>query len=81
MLVRFGPTAYEDPMETLTHLKQTTTVAAYRAQFEALSNRLRGLPNHPKLKCFLSGLKDEIKLPVHMFNPLTLNVTFRLTRI
>ena len=29
--VRFGPSSYVDPMETLTKLKQTTTVAAYKS--------------------------------------------------
>jgi hypothetical protein len=38
-LVRFGPTTYDDPMESLTRLRQTHYVAAYKAQFEALSNR------------------------------------------
>lgn len=36
ILIRFGPTTYDDPMKTLTRLKQTTIVAAYKAQFEAL---------------------------------------------
>jgi hypothetical protein len=50
--VRFGFTAYNDPMESLTRLRQTSTVAAYKAQFEALSNRLRGLYEKHKLNCF-----------------------------
>lgn len=47
--VRFGPTAHDNPMEALTRLKQTSTVANYKAQFEALSNRLRGLSKHHKI--------------------------------
>ncbi|KAF5477481.1 hypothetical protein F2P56_004118 [Juglans regia] len=81
MLIRFGPTAYDDPMETLTRLKQITTVAAYKASFEAISNRVRGLPDHHKLSCFLSGLKDEIRLPLRMFNPYNLTAAFGLARI
>lgn len=34
MLIRFGPIAYEDPMESLTRLKQTLTIAYYKAQFD-----------------------------------------------
>lgn len=30
MLICFGPTAYDDPMETLNHFKQTTSVASYK---------------------------------------------------
>lgn len=40
---RFGPSAYDNPMEALTQLKQTTTIVAYNAQLERLSNRLKGL--------------------------------------
>lgn len=38
LLLSFGPTAYEDPMDALTRLKQTTLIAAYKAQFEVMSN-------------------------------------------
>lgn len=31
LLLRFGPTAYDDPIKALTCLKQTTTVATYKA--------------------------------------------------
>jgi len=36
--ILFGPVAYDDPMESMTRLKQTLTVAIYKTQFEALSN-------------------------------------------
>ena len=36
--VRFGTTTYDDPMETLTRLRQVHSVAIYKGQFEALSN-------------------------------------------
>ena len=39
--VRFGSTAYDDPMEVLTRLRQTSTVSMYKAEFEALSNRIK----------------------------------------
>ena len=38
LYVRFGSTPYDDPMEALTRLKQTSTVVVYKAEFEALSN-------------------------------------------
>lgn len=68
-------------MEALTRLKQSTTVATYKAQFEAFSNRLKGLPDGLKLNCFLRGLKDEIRLPLRMFNLVSLNTTFGLAKI
>ena len=62
--VRFGTTAYDDLMETLTRLRQTFSAGVYKAQFEVLSNKIKGLSFAHKLSCFLSGLKDEIRLPV-----------------
>lgn len=62
--IRFCPITYDDPMEVLTRLKQTSYVATYEAQFEGLSNRLKGLSERHKFSFFLSGLKDEIRLPV-----------------
>ena len=47
MLIRFGSMTYDDPMEALTRLRQTLTVALYKGEFEALANRIRGLsPQH-----------------------------------
>ncbi|KAF5468658.1 hypothetical protein F2P56_012797, partial [Juglans regia] len=65
MLVRFGPTAYDDSMESLTMLKQSTTVAAYKANFEALSNR----PESVRLP--LPMFKKSVKLlgEKGLFNP------------
>nr|XP_023880783.1 uncharacterized protein LOC111993148 [Quercus suber] len=41
--IRFGATAYNDPMDTLTRLRQVGSVALYKNQFEALSNRIKEL--------------------------------------
>ena len=38
----FGAITYDDPMEALTRLKQTTTVISSKGNFEILSNRIRG---------------------------------------
>ena len=53
----------------------------YKAKFEAVSNRIKGLSPLLKLSCFLSGLKDEIRLPVRMLNPQSLNEAFGLAKI
>jgi hypothetical protein len=63
LLIRFDPT-YDDPMKALKKLQQSSTVAEYTAQFEALSNRLRGISDRNHLSCLLGGLKDEIHLPL-----------------
>ena len=81
MHVRFGTTSYNDPMESLTRLKQTSSVVAYKGQFKAISNRVRSLSEPHKLNCFLSGFKDEVRLPVRMFSPKTLNEAFGLAKM
>ena len=69
LLTRFGSSAYEDPMEALMRLRQTSNVVAYKGQFEALSNGIKCLSENHKLSSFLSGLKDDVRLPMKMLNP------------
>ena len=61
--------------------QQTSTVVAYKGNFEILSNRIVGLFEAHKLSCFLSGLKDEIRLPVRMLVPKTLTEAYGLAKI
>ncbi|KAF5470266.1 hypothetical protein F2P56_010790, partial [Juglans regia] len=81
LLTRFGPSSYDDPIELLTRLKQVGTVEEYKSKFEALSNRLGGLSESYKLSCFLSGLRDDIRLSVKMFKPEKLLTAYGLARI
>ena len=81
LLTRFGATAYEDPMEALTRLKQITSVVVYKGQFKAPSNRIKGLSENHKMYCFLSGLKDIVRLAMKMFSTKSLNEAFGLAKI
>jgi hypothetical protein len=81
LLTRFGPSILDDPMKTLTRLRQTTTVEAYKSQFEILSNQLKGLAEPYKLSCFLSGLREDIRFMVRMLNPSNLTVAFGMAKI
>ena len=81
LLTRFGSFAYEDPMEALTRLQQTSNMVNYKGQFETLSNRIRDLSKNHKLSCFLSALKDEVRSLVKMLNPKNLNEAFNLANI
>lgn len=53
----------------------------YKAKFEALSNRFRGFPKNYKLSCFLSDLKDAIRLPIRMSSPTNLLYAYGLAKI
>ena len=68
-------------MESLIRLRKTSNVVVYKGQFEALSNRIKGLTDSHKLSYFLSGLKDEVQLPVKMLHPKNLNEAFGLAKI
>ena len=52
--VRFGTSAYDDPMESLTKLRQVGSVVHYKGQFESLSNRVKELFEKHQLSNFLS---------------------------
>jgi hypothetical protein len=67
--IKFGRGPYDDPMETLSKLKQECSLEKYKNQFDILALKVHRLPDEHKLSCFLVGLKDEIRLPVRMFNP------------
>jgi len=79
--IRFGKGSYDDPMETLSKLKQEGSLEEYKNLFDTLSLKVQHLPEFHKLSCFLGGLKDEIRLPVRMFNPKTLVDAYSLARM
>lgn len=82
LLIIFGPSTYDDPMKTLTKLRQVGSVEVYKVEFEVVSSRLEKLSDNHKLSFFfINGLKDEIRLPVKMFNPPDLLTAFSLAKI
>jgi hypothetical protein len=81
MQIRFGQGSYDDPMENLTKVKHVGSVEEYKTLFETLAHRVFGLSESHKLSCFLGGLKDDIRLPVRMFNPKTLVDAYSLAKI
>lgn len=80
LLTCFGP-AYDDPMKALMRLRQSSYVAEYTTQFQALSNRLHGVFENNRPSCFLNGLKDDIRLPVRMLNPTSLVSAFGFAKL
>lgn len=49
--IQFRPIGYDDLMEVLTDMKQTSSVSSYKSQFELFSNKLKGLLERHKLIC------------------------------
>ncbi|KAA8532322.1 hypothetical protein F0562_032355 [Nyssa sinensis] len=79
--IRFGPIAYEDPIGVFTKLRQANFVEEYQSQFEILSNKIKGITEEFRVSTFISGLRDDLKIPVAMFKPTTLSATFGLARL
>jgi hypothetical protein len=81
ILRRFGPTDFEDPSEALSRLRQTTTIAAYQEEFEKLSYQVDGLLETFLIGCFITGLRDDIRLDVKIKHPTTLSETIGVVRL
>ncbi|EEF34791.1 conserved hypothetical protein [Ricinus communis] len=77
---RFGEKAYEDPMADLKGLIQTGTLQEYMESFEVLSHKVT-LSEDYSLSCFLSGLKEEIRIPLRMLGPKSLQQAYALARM
>jgi hypothetical protein len=80
-LHHFGPIDYEDPLEALSRLKQTTTVNAYQEAFEKLSYKVDDLLETFLVGCFIAGLKDEIHLDVRVKQPKTLSESISVAHL
>ncbi|KAB1219951.1 hypothetical protein CJ030_MR3G022815 [Morella rubra] len=81
LLVRFGSSPYDDPMEAMQKLRQKGTVADYKRWFENLSNRLKEVSDRIMLSWFIRGLKDDIRYPIKLLNPSTLQQAFGMAKI
>jgi len=68
-------------MESLSKLKQEGPLHDYKSKFDTLALKVQGLLEAHKLSCFMGGLKEEIRLPVRMFNPKNLVDAYALARI
>jgi hypothetical protein len=79
--LRFGPPSYDDPMELLIKLKHVNSIEEYKGLFESLSNKIRNLSSMHKLSCFISGLKDEVRLTIKMQGPRTLGKAYASAKI
>lgn len=79
--IRSGQGAYDNPMETLSKLKQEGSLEDYKTKFDTLALKVQRLPEEHKLSCFMGRLKHKIRLPVRMFNLKSLLDAYSLVRI
>lgn len=72
---------FEDFINALTKLHQTTTVREYQTKFEKLANRIEGLDDAFYHICFIIGLKVDIQSKVKMFKPETMMATVGFAKL
>ncbi|KAF2284477.1 hypothetical protein GH714_025524 [Hevea brasiliensis] len=77
---RFGKQGYDDPLAELKNLKQTQGLQEYLDTFDALYPKA-GVREDQALSFFLSGLIDELQMPVRMFKPQTLAEAYALAKL
>ncbi|KAK2979580.1 hypothetical protein RJ640_020072 [Escallonia rubra] len=79
--VRYGPTQFQDFFGDLTKLQQSGTVKEYQTQFERLLIRAGKLSQEQQVGCFISGLKENLKVDVQACRPTSLSSAIGLTRL
>ena len=67
-------------MADLKGLMQTGSLQEYLEEFDILSHKVTLTADY-SLSYFLSGLKDEIRIPVCMFGPKNLQQAYALARM
>ncbi|KAK1351961.1 hypothetical protein POM88_053842 [Heracleum sosnowskyi] len=79
--LRFGPSSFTNHEATLYKLTQSSSVAAYQASFEAISNCVAGLSPRSLLNSFLSGLKPDIQRQLQILRPTSITEATELARL
>ena len=77
---RFGNHAFDDPLAELRNLKQIDSLQEYLNAFDELYPKA-GITEEQSLSFFLSGLNDELQMPIRMFKPRTLAEAYSLARL
>ncbi|KAK9071834.1 hypothetical protein SSX86_008263 [Deinandra increscens subsp. villosa] len=77
----FGPSTYENHEATLFKLRQVSSVTAYQAEFEKISNRVDGLSQQALRNCFISGLRSDIQNELALLNPTSLHQAYALSKL
>ncbi|VFQ89359.1 unnamed protein product [Cuscuta campestris] len=77
---RFDPSYYENYVGLLSKLTQTSSVMDYQTSFEALLNKVSGVPEATLVAMYIAGLKQPVQREVNLRTPTTLPAAFALAR-
>jgi hypothetical protein len=81
LLVRFGPSAFEDVDDELAKIRQTSSVSEYQSRFEHLANRARYWSERQLIGTFVEGLRSDIRREVKTYRPWTILAAFSFARV
>ncbi|KAK9928000.1 hypothetical protein M0R45_025158 [Rubus argutus] len=81
IMKEFGGNTRIDYQAALAKMYQSGSVSDYKTQFNKLSRRASGFSREVLLACFVSGLKEEIRLDVRAHKPTNLLQAYELARI
>lgn len=80
MRARFGNCAYDDPLADMKNLKQADSLQHYLDCFDELCPRT-GICEDQAFSFFLTGLIDELQMPVRIFTPRSLSEAYSLAKL
>ncbi|KAL4191008.1 hypothetical protein AMTRI_Chr07g78690 [Amborella trichopoda] len=78
---RYGPTQFQDFFGEFAKLQQIGTVRDYQTQFERLLTKMGYLPPSSRGSCFISGLRNNIKVDMLARHPTTLSAAIKLAHL
>jgi hypothetical protein len=78
---RFGTLSYDNPVEVLINLKQTSTIEYYKMHIEVISNKVQGLLDEHRLGCFFVRPRGGNSIKDLNVKPLKYMVAYGLARM
>ncbi|KAJ0028476.1 hypothetical protein Pint_35254 [Pistacia integerrima] len=79
--LRYGPSRYQIFFGDLTKLKQTGSIRDYQRDFNRLLHRAGHLSKEQQVGCFMSGLKEAIRVDLQACNPISLSTAIGLAQL
>lgn len=80
LIERFGDSPFDDKLEELSRLQQTSTVAEYMGRFESLMNEV-DQTEETLISYFIGGLKTEIKKQLKITRPVSLRKALAMAKV
>lgn len=72
---------FEDKLQELSHIQQTSSVAAYLERFEELLNDVTGQSEASLISFFVGGLKPNLCSEINIARPDSLRQAFFLAKV